>query len=90
VDLRWLSEIDINNLLNIIGDTSHILIVDECRRSGSYGEGLLADLQTACARPFKFKLHASKNSFIPIGEGATSTLVSKDSIIKAAIELYNE
>ena len=90
VDLRWLSEIDINNLLNIISDTSHILIVDECRRSGSYGEGLLADLQTACARPFKFKLHASKNSFIPIGEGATSTLVSKDSIIKAAIELYNE
>jgi 2-oxoisovalerate dehydrogenase E1 component len=90
VDLRWLSEINIENLLNVIGDCSNILIVEECRKSGSYGEGLLADLHVACKQPFKLKLHASKNSFIPIGDGATSTLVSKDSIVKAALELFNE
>ena len=37
----------------------------------------------------KIKLHAAKNSFIPIGEGATSTLPSKASIFKAAVELVN-
>jgi 2-oxoisovalerate dehydrogenase E1 component len=74
----------------VIGDCSNILIVEECRKSGSYGEGLLADLHVTCKQPFKLKLHASKNSFIPIGDGATSTLVSKDSIVKAALELFNE
>ena len=90
IDLRWLSDIDIKNLLNVIGDSRQILIVEECRKSGSYGEGLIADLQVACKGSFKFKLHASKDSFIPIGEGATSTLISKDSIVKAAVELFNE
>ena len=90
VDLRWLSDVDIKNLLNVIGISRQILIVEECRKSGSYGEGLIADMQVACKKSFKFKLHASKDSFIPIGEGATSTLISKDSIVKAAVELYNE
>ncbi len=90
VDMRWLSEINVKNLLNVIGDSQNILIIDECRKSGSYGEGLFAELQFACNKLSKLKLHASKDSFIPIGLGATSTLVSKESIIEAAIELCNE
>ena len=90
VDLRWLSEINVKNLLRTIGSSSRVLIVEECRKSGSYGEGLLADLQLASQNSLKIKLHAAKDSFIPIGEGATSTLPNKDSIIKAAQELYNE
>ena len=90
VDLRWLSEINVKNLLRTIGRSSRVLIVEECRKSGSYGEGLLADLQLASQNSLKIKLHAAKDSFIPIGQGATSTLPNKDSIIKAAQELYNE
>ena len=90
VDLRWLSEINVKNLLRTIGSSSRVLIVEECRKSGSYGEGLLADLQLASQNSLKIKLHAAKDSFITIGEVATSTLPNKDSIIKAAEELYNE
>ena len=90
VDLRWLSDINIKNLLNTIGNSSRILIVEECRKSGSYGEGLLADLNVASKSSLKIKLLAAQNSFIPIGEGATSTLPNKNSIIKAAQELYSE
>ena len=47
-------------------------------------------MHLTCKASYKLKLHASKDSFIPIGEGATSTLISKDSIVKAAVELYYE
>jgi 2-oxoisovalerate dehydrogenase E1 component len=89
IDLRWLSEINEKKLLKTIGSCSKILIVDECRKSGSYGEGIVADLHNVSTVSLKIKLHAAKNSFIPIGEGATSTLPSKESIIEAAIELFN-
>ena len=89
IDIRWLSEVTGRKLLSVIGDSEKILIVDECRKSGSYGEGIVTDLHNATKVPLKIKLHAAKNSFIPIGEGATSTLPSKASIFKAAVELVN-
>ena len=47
IDLCWLSDIDIKNLIKLIGKCTSVLIVDECRRSGCYGEGLMIDLQKA-------------------------------------------
>jgi len=90
IDLRWLSDINILHLLKSIGKCSKILIVDECRKNGCYGEGLVSDIFMATKEPLKIKLHAAENSFIPLGKAATVTLPSKQSIIDHAIELYNE
>ena len=87
IDLCWLSDIDISGLLKQIGRCSSVLIVDECRRSGCYGEGLMVDLLRENTTGLKVDLHTAENSFIPLGEGATSTLPSKSSIKKAAYEL---
>ena len=87
IDLCWLSDIDISGLLKQIGRCSSVLIVDECRRSGCYGEGLMVDLLRENTTGLKVDLHTAENSFIPLGEGATSTLPSKSSIKKAAFEL---
>ena len=89
IDLCWLSDIDIKNLLKLIGKCASVLIVDECRRSGCYGEGLMVDLQKASDAKLNIDIHAAENSFIPLGEGSTSTLPSKDSIIEAAIRMLN-
>ena len=64
--------------------------MDECRRKGSYGEGMFYELYKRINRDVKIKLHAAKNSFIPLGESATVTLPSKDSIFKIAIKFINE
>jgi len=90
IDLRWLSDINITNLMKSVGKCSKILIVDECRKNGCYGEGLVADISTASTKPLKIRLHAAENSFIPLGKAATVTLPSKESIIDNAIKLYNE
>ena len=89
IDLRWLSEMNIPKLLNAIGTCDNILIVDECRRTGCHGEGLLSQLVSESKKPLNIKLHAAEDSFISIGVAATVTLPSKDSIIKNALELVN-
>ena len=89
IDLCWLSDIDIKNLIKLIGKCTSVLIVDECRRSGCYGEGLMVDLQKASDAKLNIDIHTAENSFIPLGEGATSTLPSKDSIIESAIRMLD-
>ena len=89
IDLRWLSEIDIQKLLKAIGTCVNVLIVDECRRTGCHGEGLMTQLVSKSERPINLKLHAAEDSFIPHGVAATSTLPSKESIIQNALELIN-
>ena len=89
IDLRWLSEMNIPKLLNAIGTSNNILIVDECRRTGCHGEGLFAQLVSESKKPLNIKLHAAEDSFISIGGAATATLPSKKSIIQNALELVN-
>ena len=66
IDLCWLSDIDISGLLKQIGRCSSVLIVDECRRSGCYGEGLMVDLLRENTTGLKVDLHTAENSFIPV------------------------
>ncbi len=89
IDLRWLSDIDVPKLLKAVGTCKHVLIVDECRRSGCHGEGLFIRLTEASAKPLNIKLHAAEDSFIPLGKAATVTLPSKESITKNALEMVN-
>ena len=89
IDLRWLSDINIKQLLNAIGTCKRVLIVDECRRSGCYGEGIFNRLIDESTRPLNIKLHAAEDSFISLGEAATATLPSKESIIQNSLELVN-
>ena len=88
-DLRWLSDINIQKLLNAIGTCENVLIVDECRRTGCHGEGLISNLLAESNNHLNIKLHAAEDSFISIGIAATATLPSKKSIIKHGLELVN-
>jgi 2-oxoisovalerate dehydrogenase E1 component len=65
-----------------------VLIVEECRRSGSYGEGLMSLLYSKSKNNMSIKLHAAEDSFIPLGDAATSTLPSQESIISHALSTY--
>jgi len=89
IDLRWLSDINLPDVQEAIDTCENILIVDECRRTGCHGEGLLANLIRESKKPLNIKLHAAEDSFISLGVSATSTLPSKESIIQHAVELVN-
>ena len=88
IDLCWLSDIDIDSIIKEIGKSNKVLIVDECRSSGCHGEGLMALLYENSKNNISIKLHAAEDSFIPLGEAATSTLPNYNTIIHHAIELH--
>ena len=90
IDLCWLSDVNIKKIIKSIGICKKVLIVDECRRTGCHGEGILAQLSSIISPEIKLKLHAAEDSFIPLGKAAKITLPSKNSIIKQAINLINE
>jgi 2-oxoisovalerate dehydrogenase E1 component len=86
VDLRWLAPLNEEGLLDAVVGCKRVLIVDECRRTGSQSEALMA-LFAERAPGVEARRLAAEDSFIPLGKAATLTLPSRDSIIAAALEM---
>jgi 2-oxoisovalerate dehydrogenase E1 component len=83
VDLRWLNPLPASDLVREAAATGRVLIVDETRRSGGVGEGILAALVdggfVGAARRI-----ASSDSFIPLGPAAQHVLIGEDAITQGA------
>jgi len=86
IDLRWLAPLDEAAILDSIRGCGRVLIVDECRRTGSQSEALMA-LFAERAPDLPCARLTAEDSFIPLGRAATLTLPSRDSIVAAALEL---
>ena len=89
IDLRWLTPLPIDAVVDAIGDCNNVLIVDECRKTGSPSE----EIVTAFAdRKLSFNLSriTGVDCFIPLGPAADEVLVSKDGIVAAALDLTNK
>ena len=85
IDLRWLAPVNEDGLLDAVAGCARILIVDECRRTGSQSEALMA-LFAERAPGIPTRRIAAEDSFIPLGRAATLTLPSRESIVAAALE----
>lgn len=83
IDLRWLAPLAEDALLTAVGDRP-VLIVDECRTTGSQSEALMAFFAEQRLGRQVSRI-AAEDSFIPLGKGATLTLPSRDGIVEAAL-----
>jgi 2-oxoisovalerate dehydrogenase E1 component len=83
VDVRWLAPLPVADIIRESSATGRVLVVDETRRSGGVGEGVLAALvdggYVGAARRV-----TSADSFIPLGAAARHVLVSEESITQGA------
>jgi 2-oxoisovalerate dehydrogenase E1 component len=86
VDLRWLAPLPIADVLREASVTGRVLVADETRRTGGVSEGVITALVDA---GFPGRLHrvTSEDSFIPIGDAATTVLLSQQAIETAARDL---
>jgi 2-oxoisovalerate dehydrogenase E1 component len=66
--------------------TGRVLIVDETRKTGGVGEGVLATLLEHGYTGAVDRV-ASEDSFIPLGDAALAVLLSEDAIEAAASKL---
>ncbi|MEH6471169.1 MAG: transketolase C-terminal domain-containing protein, partial [Halopseudomonas sp.] len=88
VDLRWLKPLNLDAIREAIQPCNKLLIVDECRRSGSLAEQLVAEFSPQFPRD-RMARHNAADSFIPLGPGASDTLPSVESIMTAAKALIS-
>lgn len=82
VDLRWLQPLPEAALLDALEGCRAVLVVDECRRSGSVSEALI----TLLAEKMPGLRHArvtAADSFIPLGDAAYTVLPDRDEILAA-------
>jgi 2-oxoisovalerate dehydrogenase E1 component len=83
VDLRWLAPQPVADIIREASATGRVLVVDETRRSGGVGEGVVAALVDAGYVGVVRRV-ASVDSFIPLGPAARQVLVSEDAITQGA------
>jgi 2-oxoisovalerate dehydrogenase E1 component len=83
IDLRWLHPLNAEAIVAAVEDCGKILIVDECRKSGSLSEKLMT-LLTEAGRGDAVSRITAEDCFIPLGPAAELVLPSKESIIEAA------
>ncbi|MFI6762477.1 thiamine pyrophosphate-dependent enzyme [Micromonospora sp. NPDC050417] len=83
VDLRWLAPLPVADIFREASATGRVLVVDETRRSGGVGEGIVAGLVDAGYVGVVRRV-ASIDSFVPLGPAAREVLVSEDAITQGA------
>jgi 2-oxoisovalerate dehydrogenase E1 component len=89
IDLRWLSPLPMDGLIEALGKRTNVLIVDECRKSGSPSEEIIARL-TDRGLILNIARVTGMDSFIPLGPAADTVLVSEDEIVSAALHVIGE
>lgn len=85
VDLRWIAPMPVDDLLSEARATGRVLVVDETRKTGGIGEGVIAELIDAGFGGSISRV-AAKDSFVPLGAAANLVLVSEDDIVAAGVD----
>ncbi len=82
IDLRWLSPLPVESLLEAVKGCKRVLIVDECRRTGGPAEGLMALMAEQGIAATRV---VSEDSFIATGPAYAVTMPSVASIVAGAL-----
>ncbi|GAA3917156.1 thiamine pyrophosphate-dependent enzyme [Litoribacillus peritrichatus] len=87
IDLRWLAPLNEKALLEEINQCNSVLVLDECRKTGSLSEALMCMLLEAPTRPDNIKRRTAEDSFIPLGNAANAVLPSVEQIIEDVLAM---
>ncbi|AEB46617.1 transketolase domain-containing protein [Micromonospora maris AB-18-032] len=83
MDLRWLAPLPVADLIREAAATGRVLVVDETRRSGGVGEGVIAALVDAGYVGAARRV-AAVDCFVPLGPAARQVLISEEAITQGA------
>jgi 2-oxoisovalerate dehydrogenase E1 component len=87
VDLRWLVPLNVDFIRAQAADARRILIVDEGRRSGGVGEGIVTAVVEGGFGARPFKRIAGADTYTPLAGAAFLVIPSEQDIVTAADEL---
>lgn len=87
IDLRWLLPLNTTEIARHASDCGKVLVVDEGRRSGGVGEGIITAIVEHCPEFIKIARVVGEDTYIPLGPAANLVLPSEEQIILAAKKL---
>lgn len=87
IDLNWLSPLPMDNLTKALTGINRVVIVDECRKTGSLSEELITLLVESEMPTPEIKRVTGLDSFIPTGRSWQYVLPTRDDIITAVLAL---
>ena len=90
IDLRWLVPLDEKEIIKAVKGCKNILIVDECRETGSLSEQLFTLLMEKNSPLIPTARLTAEDCFIPLGKASTATLPSKEGIVNSIISLIKD
>ncbi|MGS2719768.1 dehydrogenase E1 component subunit alpha/beta [Paraglaciecola aestuariivivens] len=84
IDLRWLAPLDEKAIVQAIGKIKNVLIVDECRKTGSISEAIftLLNEHDQAIKSRKVERITAHDSFIPLGTASYQVLPSCEQIVE--------
>ena len=86
IDLRWLAPLPMDAIIDAIGACENVLIVDECRKSGSVSEEIIAQFADRSLSRNLSRI-TGVDTFVPLGPAADTVLISEADIVNAALGL---
>ena len=87
VDLRWLSPLNEELIVEQARATGRVLVVDEGRHSGGVAEAILSLLLEHCGGEVVARRLTGHDTYIPLGPAANSVLPTEDAIVREATAL---
>jgi len=88
VDLRWVAPVHVEQLRKAVDGYKKVLIVDECRKTGSLSEEITTHLVEHCTPQPQIKRVTGKDSFITTGTSWQYLLPGVEDIVDAALRLH--
>jgi 2-oxoisovalerate dehydrogenase E1 component len=88
IDIHWIAPVPDDAIIRAVSGCKSILIVEECRKTGSVSEQLATLFMERLWPLPPVKINAAEDCFIPLGATATVTLPSKESIVMAAVAVH--
>lgn len=89
VDLRWLKPLPEKSFLQELRGYDKVLIVDECRKTGSLSEELVSSIYSTMGTQVFVERVVGCDSYIPLGKAANTVIPSCEDIVEAASMMLN-
>ncbi len=87
LDFRWLSPVEWDKVAGVAKNFKKVLIVEECRKTGSFSEAIVTALAERLDTFPKIKIVSADDCFIPLGNMATAGIPKKEEIVAGALDL---
>ena len=90
IDLRWLKPLPMKALMKELSLSNKVLIVDECRKTGSISEELMTRVYEEGRGEKEVHRITAEDSFIPLGAAAHHVLPSENQIVEKTLTVLRK